>query len=147
MRRGPRTRVRGALFDLHACPDGDLREKFLRVFVSQPDAAVGGGVAGEVAGVHADGDNKDNLYCNDLQPERFGRKREYALGKNSGKANIEKNLEELGLDLTPEQTRMVTQRITELGDRKETVTTEDLPFIVADALKSDPKTEKINRSS
>ena len=84
--------------------------------------------------MHADGDNKDNLYQNDLVPERFGRRREYALGKNSGKANIAKNLEELGLELTPEQTRRVTQRITELGDKKEIVTQEDLPFIVSDVL-------------
>ena len=42
---------------------------------------VGENVFTQVAGVHADGDNKDNLYCNDLIPERFGRKREYALGK------------------------------------------------------------------
>ena len=58
---------------------------------------IGENVFTQVAGVHADGDNKNNLYCNDLLPERFGRKREYALGKNSGKANILKNLEELGL--------------------------------------------------
>lgn len=89
----------------------------------------------QVAGVHADGDNKANLYCNDLLPERFGRKREYALGKNSGKANILKNLEELGLELSPEQTRRVTERIIELGDKKELVTQEDLPFIVSDVLK------------
>ena len=57
---------------------------------------VGEYVFTQVAGVHADGDKKDNLYCNDLIPERFGRKREYALGKNSGKANILKNLEVWG---------------------------------------------------
>ena len=76
-------------------------------------------------------------------PERFGRRREYALGKNSGKANIAKNLEELGLELTPEQTRKVTQRITELGDKKEIVTQEDLPFIVSDVLKHDAPEDKV----
>lgn len=96
---------------------------------------VGENVFTQVAGVHADGDNKDNLYCNDLIPERFGRKREYALGKNSGKANIARNLKELGLELTIEQTKKVTKRITELGDRKEIVTQDDLPFIVSDVLK------------
>lgn len=96
---------------------------------------VGENVFTQVAGVHADGDNKDNLYCNDLIPERFGRKREYALGKNSGKANIARNLKELGLELSAEQTKKVTQRITELGDRKEIVTQDDLPFIVSDVLK------------
>ncbi len=98
---------------------------------------VGDNVFTQVAGVHADGDNKGGLYHNALIPERFGRRREYAMGKTSGRANIAKNLEELGLQLTPEQTRRVTERITELGDKKEVVTQEDLPFIVSDVLKHD----------
>ena len=104
---------------------------------------VGDHVFTQVAGVHADGDKKNNLYCNNLLPERFGRKREYALGKNSGKANILKNLESLHLDLTPDQARRVTDRIIELGDKKETVTPEDLPFIVSDVLKHDITSEKV----
>ena len=89
---------------------------------------IGENVFTQVAGVHADGDNKSNLYCNDLLPERFGRKREYALGKNSGKANIRKNLEDLGLQLDEDAMRKVTERIIELGDKKELVTQEDLPI-------------------
>ena len=104
---------------------------------------IGENVFTQVAGVHADGDNKNNLYCNDLLPERFGRKREYALGKNSGKANILKNLEELGLELTPEQTRRVTDRIIELGDKKQLITQEDLPYIVADVLKHNAPDDKV----
>ena len=105
---------------------------------------IGENVFTQVAGVHADGDNKHNLYQNELVPERFGRKREYALGKNSGKANILKNLEELGLELTPEQTRRVTDRIIELGDKKQIVTQEDLPYIVSDVLKhSAPDDNKV----
>lgn len=110
-------------------------EGYSGIAVAPNQPIVGENVFTQVAGVHADGDSKDNLYCNDLMPERFGRKREYALGKNSGRANIARNLEELGLELTPEQTRKVTARITELGDRKEIVTQEDLPFIVSDVLK------------
>ena len=60
---------------------------------------VGENVFTQTAGIHADGDSKKNLYFNDLLPERFGRKRKYALGKTSGKANIIKNLQELGLTL------------------------------------------------
>jgi len=104
---------------------------------------IGENVFTQVAGVHADGDNKAGLYFNPLKPERFGRRREYALGKNSGRANIAKNLEELGLELTPEQTRRVTERITELGDKKEIVTQEDLPYIVSDVLKHDVPNDKI----
>lgn len=90
----------------------------------------------QTAGIHADGDNKNNLYFNDLLPERFGRKRSYALGKTSGKANIEKNLQELGLKLNDEDLKKVTQRVIELGDKKETVTKEDLPYIISDVLDS-----------
>lgn len=96
---------------------------------------VGDSVFTQCAGIHADGDNKDNLYVNKLLPERFGRVRKYALGKTSGKANINKNLEELGIHLSPEQIKLVTKRIIELGDKKENVTTEDLPFIISDVLR------------
>lgn len=120
-----------------------LVEGYSGIAVAPNQPIVGENVFTQVAGVHADGDNKANLYSNALVPERFGRKREYALGKNSGKANIARNLQELGLELTPEQTKKVTKRITELGDRKELVTQEDLPFIVSDVLKHSVQEEKV----
>ena len=120
-----------------------LVESYSGIAVAPNQPIIGDNVFTQVAGVHADGDKKNNLYQNELVPERFGRRREYALGKNSGKANIAKNLEELGLELTPEQTRKVTQRITELGDKKEIVTQEDLPFIVSDVLKHDAPEDKV----
>ena len=118
-------------------------ESYSGIAIAPNQPIIGDNVFTQVAGVHADGDNKDRLYQNDLVPERFGRKREYALGKTSGKANIARNLEELGLELTPEQQRRVTQRITELGDKKEIVTQEDLPFIVSDVLKHDAPEDKV----
>lgn len=120
-----------------------LVEGYSGIAIAANQPIVGENVFTQVAGVHADGDNKHNLYCNALVPERFGRKREYALGKNSGKANIERNLQELGLELTQEQTKRVTQRITELGDRKALVTQDDLPFIVADVLKHSAPEERV----
>lgn len=104
---------------------------------------IGENVFTQVAGVHADGDNKAHLYSNALVPERFGRHREFALGKNSGRANIVRNLEDLGLELTKEQTHAVTQRITELGDRKQLVTQDDLPYIVSDVLKHSSPEQKV----
>ena len=118
-------------------------ESFSGITVAPNQPIVGEHVFTQVAGVHADGDSKNKLYYNELVPERFGRKREYALGKNSGRANIAKNLEELGLELTPEQTRRVTERITELGDKKEIVTQEDLPYIVSDVLKHDGSEDRV----
>ena len=113
-----------------------LVEGYSGIAIAPNMPIVGENVFTQVAGVHADGDSKHQLYQNALVPERFGRRREYALGKNSGRANIAKNLEELGLELTPEQTRLVTARITELGEKKEIVTQEDLPYIVNDVLRN-----------
>ena len=104
---------------------------------------VGQNVFTQTAGVHADGDKKGALYVNKLLPERFGRSREYALGKMSGKANIEQNLSMLGITLSDEDMRKVTHRINELGDKKETVTVDDLPFIVSDVLHGGASEEHI----
>ncbi len=122
-------------------------ESYSGIVIPANKPIVGENVFTQVAGVHADGDNKNNLYCNDLLPERFGRKREYALGKTSGKANIRKNLEDLGLELDEEAMRKVTERIIELGDKKELVTQEDLPYIVSDVLKHGTLVEKVKLKS
>ncbi len=118
-------------------------ESYSGVTIPANKPIVGDSVFTQVAGVHADGDNKNNLYCNDLLPERFGRVREYALGKTSGKANIRKNLERLGLELDEEAMRKVTERIIQLGDRKELVTQEDLPYIISDVLKHEGTNNKV----
>jgi D-citramalate synthase len=120
-----------------------LVETFSGIRIPSNKPIVGENVFTQTAGIHADGDSKNNLYFNDLLPERFGRKRTYALGKTSGKANIEKNLQELGLKLSDEDLKKVTQRVIELGDMKETVTREDLPYIISDVLNSTSTVDKV----
>ena len=124
-----------------------LVETYSGVHIPPNKPIIGEHVFTQCAGVHADGDSKNNLYCNDLLPERFGRVREYALGKTSGKANIRKNLEDLGLELDEDAMRKVTERIIELGDKKELVTQEDLPYIVSDVLKHGMMDERVNLKS
>ena len=104
---------------------------------------VGENVFTQTAGVHADGDKKGRLYVNALLPERFGRSREYALGKMSGKANIEQNLKLLGINLSDDDMRRVTKRINEMGDKKEHVTIDDLPYIVSDVLHHEAPSDTI----
>ena len=113
-----------------------LVSTFTGFIVPANKPVVGENVFTQTAGIHADGDKKNNLYFNNLLPERFGRTREYALGKTSGKANIQKNLQKLGVTLNDDEVKKVTQRIIELGDKKERVTTEDLPYIISDVLNS-----------
>ncbi len=109
-------------------------ETFSGLRIPDNKPVVGDNVFTQTAGIHADGDKKNNLYFNALLPERFGRKRSYALGKMSGKANIENNLRELGIQLSEDDLKKVTQRVIELGDQKEVVTREDLPYVIADVL-------------
>lgn len=124
-----------------------LVESFSGMRVPANKPIVGENVFTQTAGIHADGDKKNKLYHNDLMPERFGRQRSYALGKTSGKANIENNLQELGIQLNGEDLKKVTQRIIELGDRKETVTQADLPYILSDILDTKPKDPKAHFES
>jgi len=119
-------------------------ESFSGIRIPPNKPVIGENVFTQTSGIHADGDNKNNLYFNDLLPERFGRKRIYALGKTSGKANIKKNLEEMGIELDAASMKKVTQRIIELGDKKEAVTQEDLPYIISDVLRSKSIHEEID---
>ncbi|HEY4788788.1 MAG TPA: alpha-isopropylmalate synthase regulatory domain-containing protein, partial [Bacteroidales bacterium] len=118
-------------------------ESFSGIRIPSNKPIIGENVFTQTCGVHADGDSKDKLYFNDLLPERFGRVRKYALGKTAGKSNIMQNLKELGIELDPEAMKQVTKRVIELGDRKENVTTEDLPYIISDILNSEVIEQKI----
>jgi len=111
--------------------------------ISANQPIIGENVFTQCAGIHADGDNKNNLYYNDLHPDRFGRVREYALGKLSGKANIRKNIEALGIELDEADMTKVTNRVTELGDKKEIITQSDLPYIISDVLKQNEQEKKV----
>ncbi len=111
-------------------------ESFSGVRIPANKPLIGEFVFTQCSGIDADRDTKNHLYYNELLPERFGRIRQYALGKTSGKANIKKNLEDLGINLDPKSLKKVTDRVIELGDQKENVSVEDLPYIVADVLSS-----------
>jgi len=111
-------------------------ENFSGKWIAANTPVVGADVFTQTAGIHADGDLKGNLYVSRLSPERFARKRKYALGKMSGKASIANNLEELGISLSPEDRAKVLERVVALGDSKHVITSEDLPFIIADVMES-----------
>lgn len=121
----------------HLGPISELVEVFSGKRVASNAPIIGEDVFTQTSGIHADGDRKGGLYENPIHPQRFGRKRSYALGKMSGKASLAKNLEQLGLELTEVNFQKVLDRIVELADRKETITITDLPFIITDVLETD----------
>ncbi|MGB2272163.1 MAG: LeuA family protein, partial [Pseudomonadales bacterium] len=121
----------------HVVSVSQMVESFSGKFVASNTPILGSDVFTQTAGIHADGDHKGNLYVSKLYPERFARKRTYALGKMSGKASLLKNLEELGITLSSDDQKKVLDRVVELGDSKQRITSDDLPFIIADVLERD----------
>ena len=120
----------------HIVDVSQMVESFSGKFVASNAPILGTDVFTQTAGIHADGDKKGNLYVTRLSPERFARKRTYALGKLAGKASLEQNLNALGIQLSDEDQQKVLARVIELGDSKQAITPEDLPFIIADVIES-----------
>lgn len=120
----------------HIVRVSEMVENFSDKRVAANAPVIGADVFTQTAGIHADGDQKGGLYQSKLSPERFSRKHRYALGKMSGKASLIKNLELLDLELSEENQKKVLQRVISLGDSKKAITTDDLPFIIADVLES-----------
>jgi D-citramalate synthase len=111
-----------------------LVETFSGKMVAANAPLVGRDVFTQTGGIHADGDAKGDLYASALAPARFGRERQYALGKLSGKASLAHNLKALGIELSEEERARVLERVVELGDKKHEVSPADLPYIIADVL-------------
>jgi D-citramalate synthase len=130
------TKLRTSVEESRLCSLSRLVETFSGKEVADNTPIVGRDVYTQTAGIHADGDAKGELYASRLLPTRFGEKRRYALGKLAGKASLEHNLKALGIDLRAEEKKLVLQRIVELADRKKRISVQDLPYIIADVLKS-----------
>jgi (R)-citramalate synthase len=128
--------IRTAINESNLAAVSKMVERFSGKWVAANQPILGADVFTQTAGIHADGDVKGGLYETQLSPERFDRKRTYALGKLSGKASVLKNIEELGITLSADNLKKVLQRVVTLGDSKETITADDLPFIIADVLES-----------
>ena len=137
-----------ALRDLCEDIDTGIDERYMKTLsslvstfsgkkVSSNKPVVGDDIFTQTAGIHADGDKKGNLYANKIDPKRFGREREYALGKLSGMSSLEMNLRKAGIELSDNDKMLVFRKIIELGDRKKRITHADLPYIIADVLETE----------
>lgn len=105
---------------------------------------VGRHVFTQTAGVHADGDAKGNLYASRLKPERFGRERQYALGKLAGRASLVHHLRALGVELAPAAFDALLAAVVARGDEKQRIRCEDLPRMLRelDAHRQGPPKEE-----
>ncbi len=87
------------------------------------------------SGIHVDGMSKAKLY-ESIDPTRFGRSHEYDLGKHSGKATIRSHLEVMGVKPTDKLVDGILMRVKEFGDMKKVLSSEDLPYIIADLMEA-----------
>lgn len=110
----------------------NLVERFSGKRVGMNSPIVGKDVFTQTAGIHADGDKKGNLYETKLAPSRFKRDRVYALGKLAGKSSLDMNLDKLGIQLDAQQKKALLEKIIQYGDQKKVITSEDLPYLIAD---------------
>ncbi|HMI91530.1 MAG TPA: alpha-isopropylmalate synthase regulatory domain-containing protein, partial [Polyangiales bacterium] len=127
---GVRTSVREAALE----PISRVVETFSGKLLADNTPIVGRDAFTQTAGIHADGDRKAELYASRLGPERFGRRRSYALGKLAGRASLEQNLDQLGIALSSEERVRLLARVVELGDQKQRVDASDLWFLINDVL-------------
>jgi D-citramalate synthase len=125
-----------AVNESHIVRLSQMVENFSGKRIADNAPIIGEDVFTQTSGIHADGDKKAGLYQTNLTPERFSRQRSYALGKMSGKASLQKNLERLDISLSDENLDKVLKRVVELGDSKKSITSDDLPFIIAEVLES-----------
>jgi D-citramalate synthase len=121
---------------LHAV--SQLVSRASRCSVAHNAPIVGEHVFTQTAGIHADGDAKGRLYCSELVAERFARRRQYALGKLSGRATLAHHLEALALSLSPIEQRVLLERVVALGDQKQRVRREDLPRLLHEGVLGPP---------
>ncbi len=128
--------MRSSIVEKRLAEVGRLTEVFTGKRIAWNKPITGEDVFTQTAGIHADGDKKGSLYVSRLTPDRFGRKRTYAMGKLMGKASLDFNLAKLGIELTADQKKLLLDKIVGLADMKKTITAEDLPFIISDVLEA-----------
>ncbi|MEM4368482.1 MAG: hypothetical protein QXO21_05695, partial [Candidatus Anstonellales archaeon] len=86
------------------------------------------------SGIHVDGILKDTRMYEPFSPEILGRKRQIMLGKLSGIKTVKLKLQEFGFNVLPDQEKLITEKVKELGDKGKQITDADFLAIVYDVL-------------
>jgi 2-isopropylmalate synthase len=103
----------------------------LHVQASKP--IVGRNAFAHESGIHQHGMLKDRRTYEIMQPEDVGlTESKIVLGKHSGRAALQKRLDELGFPMGRAQLDVVFDKFKQLADRKKNIYDEDLTALVAD---------------
>jgi len=106
----------------------------------QPNKAiVGANAFAHEAGIHQDGMLKHHLTYEIMRPETVGvSQTKLVLGKHSGRHAFGKRLEELGYNLSREETQKAFERFKDLCDKKKDVTDRDIEALIMDEVFQPP---------
>ncbi|WEU41103.1 MAG: 2-isopropylmalate synthase [Candidatus Odinarchaeum yellowstonii] len=101
-------------------------------------AVVGANAFSHESGIHAHGVIESPMTYEPISPEDIGAKSRILAGKQSGAHGIGKILENLGFKYTPEQLKLIVEKIKMLGDKGITVTEADISSIARSVIQSLP---------
>jgi len=102
----------------------------------QPNKAiVGANAFAHEAGIHQDGQLKNQSTYEIMRPETVGLSHsKLVMGKHSGRHALKVRLSELGFDLDEEELKQTFARFKDLADKKKTITDADLEALVTDEI-------------
>ncbi|KXA91308.1 citramalate synthase [candidate division MSBL1 archaeon SCGC-AAA259A05] len=120
----------------------DLIERISGITIPPNKAIVGDNAFAHETGVHAHGVVKFPGTYEPISPESVGHRRRLDLGKLTGKHSVEKQLEDMGIEVSPKQVKDITKEIRKLGDKGKRVTDADLRAITESIVGELPEEEK-----
>ncbi len=103
--------------------------------IARNKAVVGENAFSHEAGIHQHGVLANRQTYEIMTPESVGRSESrLVLGRHSGMHGFKKRLNELGIEISEDETKRVYERFLEVADRKKEVYDEDLYAIVSDEM-------------
>ncbi|ODS42728.1 MAG: 2-isopropylmalate synthase [Candidatus Altiarchaeales archaeon IMC4] len=121
-----------------------LVERMTGIRVMPNFPIVGDNAFAHESGIHTHGVLKkaETFEPTGLTPDMVGAKRKLVLGKHVGIHGVEAKLKELGIDVSKEQLKEITNKVKSLGDLGKRVVEDDLAAIADDLLGRDSKEKR-----
>lgn len=112
-----------------------LVSNYTGIQVQPNKAIVGANAFAHEAGIHQDGMLKHHQTYEIMRPEIVGAKQsQLVLGKHSGRHAFKVRLQELGFELSEDESEKLFERFKHLADKKKEITDADLEALVSDEI-------------
>lgn len=122
-----------------------LITKITGIPVQPNKAIVGANAFAHESGIHQDGLLKEKTTYEIINPESIGLKSaRLVMGKHSGRHAFRTRLQELGYDLTAEETEKAFEKFKHLADQKKEIFDEDIETLVSEEVSKIPEVYRLN---